>query len=56
MFNDIELIGIPYRLVVGERGLDEGRLEFRARTATEDESIPVEGAVEAILERLSTNS
>jgi len=52
MFNDMELIGIPHRVVIGERGLDEGQLEYRYRTATENESIPLDGACEAILERL----
>jgi prolyl-tRNA synthetase len=53
MFNDIELIGIPHRVVIGERGLDEGALEYRRRTADANESIPLEGACEAIRERLS---
>ncbi len=52
MFNDMELIGIPFRLVIGERGLDEGKLEFRARTADNNEELPVESAVQLILEKL----
>ncbi len=52
MFNDMELIGIPHRVVVGERGLDAGTLEYRARTADANEELPLDGAVEAILERL----
>ncbi|MBT8038949.1 MAG: proline--tRNA ligase [Gammaproteobacteria bacterium] len=52
MFNDMELIGIPHRVVIGERGLDEGELEYRARTASENQRIPLEGAVEAILAKL----
>ena len=52
MFNDMELIGIPHRVVVGERGLDEGVLEYRKRTDEENGEIPLEGAVEAILKRL----
>ncbi|MBT8048750.1 MAG: proline--tRNA ligase [Xanthomonadales bacterium] len=52
MFNDMELIGIPHRVVIGERGLDEGVLEYRKRTDTENGEIPLEGAVEALLERL----
>ncbi len=31
MFADMELIGIPHRLVLSERGLDNGELEYRAR-------------------------
>jgi prolyl-tRNA synthetase len=52
MFNDMELIGIPYRLVIGDRGLDEGQLEFKARTAQENESLPIEGLIPAILKRM----
>ena len=32
MFADLELIGIPHRLTVGERGLKEGKIEYQART------------------------
>jgi prolyl-tRNA synthetase len=52
MFNDMELIGIPHRVVIGERGLDDGQLEYRHRTATDNEFIPLDGACAAILERL----
>ena len=52
MFNDMELIGIPHRVVVGERGLDAGVLEYRKRTDAENGEIPLEGAVDAILQRL----
>jgi len=53
MFNDMELIGIPHRVVIGERGLDEGVLEYRRRTADENESLPLDGAVNALLEKLA---
>jgi prolyl-tRNA synthetase len=53
MFNDMELIGIPHRVVIGERGLDAGTLEYRRRTASKNEDIPLDGAVEAILEKFS---
>jgi prolyl-tRNA synthetase len=39
MFADIELIGIPHRVVVSERGLAAGTFEYRARTASEPESL-----------------
>ena len=39
MFADIELIGIPHRVVVSERGLAAGTFEYRARRATEAESL-----------------
>jgi prolyl-tRNA synthetase len=52
MFNDMELIGVPHRVVIGERGLDSGALEYRYRTDTENSEIPLEGALQAILEKL----
>jgi prolyl-tRNA synthetase len=39
MFADIELIGIPHRVVVSARGLAEGRFEYRARRAGESENL-----------------
>jgi prolyl-tRNA synthetase len=39
MFADIELIGIPHRVVVSERGLAAGSFEYRARNASEPENL-----------------
>ncbi|GGD34383.1 proline--tRNA ligase [Pseudoxanthomonas indica] len=39
MFADIELIGIPHRVVVSERGLAAGTYEYRARRASEAENL-----------------
>jgi prolyl-tRNA synthetase len=39
MFADIELIGIPHRVVVSERGLAAGTFEYRARSAAEPERL-----------------
>jgi prolyl-tRNA synthetase len=39
MFADIELIGIPHRIVVSERGLAAGIYEYRARAADESENV-----------------
>jgi prolyl-tRNA synthetase len=50
---DVELIGIPHRIVVGERGLEAGRLEYRHRRATANEDITLDGAVEFIRSRLA---
>jgi prolyl-tRNA synthetase len=44
-FADAELYGIPHRIVVGERGLDAGRLEYRHRRATESEEFAHADAV-----------
>ncbi len=39
MFADIELIGIPHRVVVSGRGLEAGTFEYRARNASESENL-----------------
>jgi prolyl-tRNA synthetase len=51
-FADIELLGIPHRVVIGERGLAEGALEYRARRAEETEALPLAGASEALATRV----
>ncbi len=51
-FADAELFGIPHRVVVAERGLDAGRLEYRHRRAADNEELPLEGAATAIRARL----
>jgi prolyl-tRNA synthetase len=51
-FADAELFGIPHRLVVGERGLEAGTLEYRHRRATDSEDFPQHAAVEFIRSRL----
>ena len=52
-FNDADLLGMPIRVTVSPRNLDKGSLEVRLRTSTENELIPLEGAVEAIRARLA---
>jgi prolyl-tRNA synthetase len=42
MFADMELIGIPHRVVIGERSLDEGLVEYRARSDSENQMIELE--------------
>jgi prolyl-tRNA synthetase len=39
MFADMELIGIPHRVVVSERGVAAGTLEYRARNESESRAI-----------------
>jgi prolyl-tRNA synthetase len=51
-FADAELVGIPHRVVVAERGLEAGTLEYRHRRANENELLPLEGALTALLGRL----
>jgi len=41
MFADWELIGVPHRVVIGERGLKEGMLEYQGRTDEAATQLPV---------------
>ncbi len=52
MFADWELIGVPYRVVIGERGLKEGNLEYQGRRDEAATSVPVDGMVAFIKGKL----
>lgn len=52
MFADMELIGIPHRIVVGERSLDEGKVEYRGRTDRENSFVPLGEIVPFIIEKM----
>jgi prolyl-tRNA synthetase len=41
MFADWELVGVPHRVVIGERGLKEGNLEYQGRRDAEATAVPV---------------
>jgi prolyl-tRNA synthetase len=51
-FADMELVGIPHRVVVGDRALSEGKLEYKNRTAIEPELIPQDELLGFLLETL----
>jgi prolyl-tRNA synthetase len=51
-FADAELLGIPHRLVVAERGLDAGKLEYRHRRESASTEFPADGALAFIRARL----
>ncbi|MDH3400508.1 MAG: proline--tRNA ligase [Chromatiales bacterium] len=50
-FADAELIGIPHRIVIGERGLDAGKLEYRHRRSETNEDVAMEKIVQFIMDR-----
>ncbi len=52
-FADQELIGIPHRLVVGDRGLDNGELEYKGRRDSEATMVPAETIVEFLREQVN---
>lgn len=44
MFADLELIGIPHRIVIGDRGLKEGKVEYQGRRDTEAQILDLHNA------------
>jgi prolyl-tRNA synthetase len=48
MFADMELMGIPHRLVVGERHLASGMVEYKGRRDPESQLIPLESITEIL--------
>ena len=52
MFADADLIGVPHRLVVSERGLRAGTVEHRARRESESRDLPLAEAVAWLRARL----
>lgn len=52
-FNDADLIGIPLRITLGARSLEEGVIEVKVRRSGEEVKIPLENALEEIEDILS---
>ncbi|PHS23926.1 MAG: proline--tRNA ligase [Methylophaga sp.] len=53
-FADMELIGIPHRLVLGERGLDSGMIEYKCRANGEGDEFAITDVVTEIQKRLKS--
>ncbi|OOY98827.1 proline--tRNA ligase [Solemya velum gill symbiont] len=53
MFADMELIGIPHRIVIGERSLKEGMIEYRDRRESDNEMIPRDELVSFLQQKLN---
>ncbi|GBE07436.1 proline--tRNA ligase [bacterium BMS3Bbin11] len=56
MFADMELIGIPHRIVIGDRGLKNGVVEYKSRTQTDTLDIAVNEIVSLIVSLLEERS
>ena len=54
MFADMELIGIPHRLVIGDRNLAAGQLEYRGRCDSDSTLVGRTDIVEWLRQRLIT--
>jgi prolyl-tRNA synthetase len=52
MFADWELIGVPHRLVIGERGLKDGKIEYQGRRDTEATLLPADEAAATVVQKV----
>ena len=55
MFADLELIGIPHRITIGDRGLKEGRVEYQGRRDAAATPVPVAEIATFVKGRLAGN-
>ena len=55
MFADMELIGIPHRVVVGEKNLDRDMLEYKSRRDTESRDVPRDAIVTLLREQMQVS-
>jgi prolyl-tRNA synthetase len=52
-FADMELMGIPHRLVVSDRGLENNQLEYKSRRAAEPEMVPLDSIMGFVREKFA---
>jgi len=52
MLANIELIGIPHRLVLGERGLDAGSVEYKGRRDQDTQDIPLDQLLDFLRQQM----
>ncbi|MDH3326695.1 MAG: His/Gly/Thr/Pro-type tRNA ligase C-terminal domain-containing protein, partial [Gammaproteobacteria bacterium] len=52
MFADMELIGIPHRLTIGERGLDQGIIEYLNRKTSESGELSINTLIEDLAKKV----
>ncbi|MGM0521518.1 MAG: proline--tRNA ligase [Pseudomonadota bacterium] len=50
-FADLELMGVPHRVVIGDRGLDNGELEYKGRRDSDVTMIPAEQVIDFLREK-----
>ncbi|MEQ1674052.1 MAG: His/Gly/Thr/Pro-type tRNA ligase C-terminal domain-containing protein, partial [Candidatus Nitrotoga sp.] len=55
MFADLELIGIPHRIVIGERGLKENQVEYQGRKDSAAQLAPLSDLLKFVQLKLSAN-
>ena len=53
MFNDMELIGVPHQIVIGERNLDNNQIEYKNRHTGEKQLLDIEEAVDFMIKTIT---
>lgn len=56
MFSDMELIGIPHCIIISDKGLDAGLVEYKARTVEQNQEIPFTDLMGFLQTKLSENA
>ncbi len=51
-FADAELVGIPYRITIGPKGVDQGTVELTTRRGMTSEDVPLSDVVETLASRI----
>lgn len=54
MFAESDLMGIPHRIVIGDRGLAEGKVEYKSRSHPEAQNIALEDVINHLSALLNT--
>ena len=49
-FNDADLIGVPYRVIISPKNLEQGKVEFKSRDGSIQEMIDLDGAADYVIQ------
>ncbi|MNS89857.1 Proline--tRNA ligase [compost metagenome] len=52
MFADMELIGVPHAIVIGDRGLDNGVVEYKCRRTGEKQEVAIKDIIALLKAKL----
>lgn len=53
MFSDMELIGVPHTIIIGDRSMDEGHFEYKNRRSGEKEAVAMASIIDFIQAKLA---
>ena len=52
MFADHDIMGIPHRIVVGDRGLKEGNIEYKGRRDADSLQVPIDNLINFLKDKI----